>query len=299
MLPCQRMSVVFLVLLGIALTSLTAGCGASQGVVSRQPGTATPNRGALATDTPTLEPTLPPKTQTCPSSLSTEPGSVRIGDVVLSTAFVNPDGIFYQLPDNTLLKPLQVPVSGSIGPQPDPSWPKSILTATTVYAYICNASTTQAHTITAMHIKLAAFTPYTAQLSAWDFCSGTFSNGTGVIPTNCDRPGFTTDVALQATLAATSVGTVVDAMGSYPLTLPANTLLTIGVNFVVPPIPGTFSFAVDATSDVGALPYSGTTALLNAPIAHIWTGPACLTPAMRAQIPAATNPPTLYICPKS
>lgn len=282
----------------IILAVLLAGCGrASTGAVTPQP---SPHATAISTATPALEPTFPPKAQPCPGTLRVDPPSAHIGDMVLSAAFANPDGLYYQLPDNTPLNPLKLAVPGSIGPEPDPAWPHTILTATTVYAYICNSSSTQTHTISKIHMRIAAFTPYTAQLNAWDFCSGTYARPAGVTPGNCDRPGFSSDIALQSTFTTTTPGTVTDTTGNYPILFPPNSLRTVGVTFTVPSTPGAYTFSLDATSDVGTLPYSGSTwPLLNAPIAHAWGGPACNTATMLAQIPAATNPPTPYICPKS
>ncbi len=89
-------------------------------------------------------------------------------------------------------------------------------------------------------------------------------------------------------------------MSHLTLSLPPNSLLTVGVAFTVPTTPGAYTFVLDAVSGAGTLPYSGSTwPLLNAPIAHMWGGPECNTATMLAQIPAATNPPTPYICPRA
>lgn len=289
-------------IIATVLAALLTGCGASTGSSPTNAGSATGTLAPIsqATATPTQEPMPPPKSQPCPDSLRTEPGSVHIGDMVLSVAFASPDGNYNQLPDNTPLKPLKLAIPGPTGPQPDPSWPHTILTATTVYAYICNASTTQTHTISKIHMKITAFTPYTAHLNAWDFCSGTYARPAGVTQQNCDRPGFSSDIALQSTFTTTAAGTVVDATGNYPLSFPPNTLHTVGVTFTVPSTPGAYTFSLNADTDAGTLPYSDSTwPLLNAPIAHMWGGPECNTATMLAQIPSATNPPTPYICPQS
>jgi hypothetical protein len=55
------------------------------------------------------------------------------------------------------------------------------------------------------------------------------------------------------------------------------------------------SFQVDHPPAVGG--YTAD-AFLAAPVAHTFTGAACNTPSMLAQIPAATNPETYYICPQ-
>lgn len=276
------------------LATLLAGCGASSTTAAIRQPTATAT--AFAASTPTLEPTLPPKSQPCYDTLRADPTSIHLGDMVLSVAFANPDGNFDQLPDNTPLKPLKVAVQQPAGPVPDPAWPHSILTATKVYAYICNSSTTQTHTVTKIHMKISTFTPYTAQLNAWDFCSGVYAHPAGVTPSNCGQPGFSSDVALQSSFSTTTPGTVADATGNYPVSFPPNALHTIGVAFTVPATRGYYTFSLDAVSDVGTLPYSTATwPLLNAPIARMWGGPECNTATMLAQIPAGTDP---YICPK-
>lgn len=278
------------------LATLLTGCGASPTTAAIRQPTAT----ALATSTPTLEPTLPPKSQPCYDTLRADPTSTHLGDMVLSVAFASPAAEFDQLPDNTPLKPLKVAVQQPTGPVPDPAWPHTILTATTVYVSMCNSSSTQSHTVSKIHMKIATFTPYTAQLNAWDFCSGVYERPSGVTPPNCGRPGFSSDVALQSTFSTTTPGTIADATGNYPISFPPNILHTIGVTFTVPATPGSYTFSLDAVSDVGTLPYSNSTwPLLNAPIAHMWGGPECNTATMLTQIPAATNPPTPYICPKN
>ena len=68
---------------------------------------------------------------------------------------------------------------------------------------------------------------------------------------------------------------------------------------IVPPTAaGYYTFAFGLAID-GATPAFAVVApaTLLAPVAHEWTGDACLAPEMQTQIPPATNPPTFYLCP--
>lgn len=190
----RRGSIFISAIIATILATLLAGCSSSSTSAAIHQPTATAT--AQATATPTQEPPPTSKAQPCPDSLRADPTSTHIGDMVLSVAFANPDGNFDQLPDNTPLNPLKLAVQEPMGPEPDPAWPHSILTATTVYVYICNSSKTHTHTVSKIHMKISTFTPYTAQLNAWDFGSGVYARPSGVMPQNCNRPGFSSDVAL-------------------------------------------------------------------------------------------------------
>jgi hypothetical protein len=83
------------------------------------------------------------------------------------------------------------------------------------------------------------------------------------------------------------------------MVLPTGKPITIGFR-VRGLAAGTLQFAFGIGLD-GAAPHyvpTNSPAILVAPKATTWTGQACLTPTMQAQIPAATQP-TYWVCPPS
>ncbi|HET9110568.1 MAG TPA: hypothetical protein VFN78_07075 [Ktedonobacterales bacterium] len=71
----------------------------------------------------------------------------------------------------------------------------------------------------------------------------------------------------------------------------------MALTLTVPTTPGTYTFAFGLAVDSAAPVYfSASAPTLYAPITTHWSGQNCTTPAMKAQIPAATQP-TYYMCP--
>jgi hypothetical protein len=89
------------------------------------------------------------------------------------------------------------------------------------------------------------------------------------------------------------------ALGPLPATLPPGQSTIIAVFVTAPAAAGVYTFAAGITADTASLPFTVGQDVLLAPIAHRWTGQACLSPSMQSAIPA--NPPaeTYYICPES
>jgi hypothetical protein len=248
-----------------------------------------------------------PGFEPCGEELKHVAGITRIGDLILQSAFSDPDNILLQLPDGTPLQPLQIPAQNSNGQYP--GWPTSTLDGNPIYAMVCNGSSTTAHIVQGARVKLVAATPYTAALSEWDFCAGYYARPAGVTPENCDRGSAPMDEGLQAAFAANAQpGTIVTAtqplpsnstFGPLPAMLPPGVAMYLYVDLTAPKASGVYIFAVSITADGSSLPFTGGDTILLAPVAHVWNGQACTSPAMLAQIPPATNPPTPYICPTS
>jgi len=291
----------------LALMVALAACGASpQG---QRPAVVSPTSSILAdmTPSPSAVPTVTPGYEPCAQELESQHDVTRVGDLILQPAFSDPDSILFQLPDGTPLRPLKVPAQTSTGQYP--GWPTSTLDGSPIYAAVCNGSATTAHTVQGARVKLVAFTPYTAALSEWDFCSGYYARPAGVTPENCDRGSAPMDEGLQATFAGNAQpGTIVTAtqtlpnnstFGPLPAVLPPGVVMYLYIGLTAPTAPGTYTFAASITADGSQLPFTGGTSMLIAPVAHVWNGQACTSAGMLAQIPPATNPPTPYICPTS
>ncbi|HEX6799930.1 MAG TPA: hypothetical protein VF116_19620 [Ktedonobacterales bacterium] len=288
-----------IVLLAVAL----AGCdgGASTATARTVSPTATAPSG------PTSWPTVTPSGTPCRDYMSQQSSIIRAGDLLVAPAFADTETTLYQLPDGTPLQPLEVPQQSSNGQFA--GWPVSTLGASDIYAAVCNGSTATAHTVQGARVKLAGFTAYSGQLSAWDYCAGYYARPAGVTPNNCDRGTAPTDEMLQAEFASDApVGTIVAAtqsappaegFGPLPAVLPPGSVMYLHLGLTAPVAQGTYAFAVSITVDGAQLPFTGAASLLLAPIGHSWNGQGCTSSAMQAQIPPATNPPTPYICPTS
>ena len=87
------------------------------------------------------------------------------------------------------------------------------------------------------------------------------------------------------------------------MTLKPNAAVMMLISVTRPSALGTYAFAVSVTTSAAGgasqmSPYAPLPPQVFALVAHKFTGQACATSAMQAQIPAkATNPATYYICP--
>lgn len=228
-----------------------------------------------------------------------------------------------QLPDQTPLKPLQVAAQNSnsalqsgqsagataVNPGVLTGATRSILFVAT----ICNGSTSATHVIQSVSVNIASLTPYTGQVNVWPGCDAAFSRQHPNAHTGGCGGGVETEEQVQATFPSgaregtTVVATQVSfsappdnpSLGPLPVSLAPGKALSFSVRVSVPDMEGAYafgiSFQVDHPPAVG-----GYTAdpLLAATVAHTFTGAACNTPSMLAQIPAATTPETYYICPQ-
>ena len=117
-------------------------------------------------------------------------------------------------------------------------------------------------------------------------------------------PNATPGTVVTATQTDTNVG--VDGVTNYgplPVTLKHGEWMTIEVGMgpnsedPVFSTAGTYTFSFGLSIDKQASIFAVTSPpTLLAPPAHEWSGQACTTAAMQAQIPAS-NPTTMYICP--
>lgn len=117
---------------------------------------------------------------------------------------------------------------------------------------------------------------------------------------------YPTSAATGAQLTATWVGasdvptdsTRTTPWGPLPTEVPAGQFLVVLVTGVLT-ITGTYALELAPTLDHARLPFVpvGMPALFSG-AAQKWSGKACLTPAMQAQIPAPTTPRSYYICPE-
>jgi hypothetical protein len=184
---------------------------------------------------------------------------------------------------------------------------------------ICNTSKTHAHSLGYVSVQIASFTAYGGQLNAWDAADSAYADSAytqcGSIyrrPQGVSGGGCSVDGLVIACMHATfptggGVGSSVSAAfnanpgcrtgATLPLSLPPGQELDFALGMTPPSTPGTFTFTMHLGTDAGAITFAPSAPVLLAPVAHHWTGEACTTSTMQAQIPPATNPSTVYICP--
>lgn len=291
-----------------------AGCGASPSPTANSTATATATATFPSAPTATPVPTanLAQVNPACRPQPHDTDTYYQIGDLVVRQvdfALVYPSKM---LPDGTPLKPFLLPSERGItgGPPTDPILKEN----PGGYLFtVCNGSFTQSHVLTNVSVQIASVTSYTGQLNAWNFCDGYFVRPSGAQYGGCGgglaadeylHATFAADAGFGASVVAAQTGTGTPPGGGttppLPITLKPGMLISVNVGITAPTSPGQYAFAFAVSVD-GADPvyFSTTTPTLLAPIAHKWTGQACLTAAMQQQIPPATNPPAYYICPQS
>lgn len=179
---------------------------------------------------------------------------------------------------------------------------------------VCNAGA-QPLTLSGAQVIVADFAPTSDAIDTWNMCDGAFVRPQGEFGGGCGGAIIADEVmsasfAASAGKGATAQATQVSAdgqngYGPLPVTLKPSSAISLLIGVTRPNAMGTYSFAVNITTSVGggasvATPYAPLPPQLFALVAHKFTGHACTTSAMQAQIPtAATTPPTFYICPES
>jgi len=300
--------------LGAALLALAlAGCGATPAstgaVVPSSTATAAPT--ATVPFAPTVDAASIPAS--CASSMmAPSPPMVRVGNLLVSASAQGNQYASSQIPQSAGDKPLALSPSTFAPPPVNP-----ILKDQGGYHFvICNASASQTTTLQSVSVRIASFTASTGALSAWSACPAGVEYDAltkATTPVHCDTPAapineevqasFPANAAVGATVTATQVSARAVTQSdpnpypALPLSLaPGHSALMV-VDVAPPTTPGTYTFAVGLSVDGAAPVYVSTTApILLAPVAHEWSGQNCMTSAMQAQIPAATQD-TYYICP--
>jgi hypothetical protein len=310
----RKWGVAAIVLLG-ALT--LASCGGSSATAALPTDTPLATMTTTSLPSPTSVPTItttPGAQVNCATDLQFASAAHRIGDLLVTQ--VRLFNLAYpgrKVADNTPLKPLYVGATynGNLVAT-DP-----LTNPNDAYDFsVCNTSATQAHTLSSVSAQIASLTPYSGQLNEWTACKGAYSRS-GPIPGGCGG-GDPRDETLQAAFVAGAqagasatmsqenwnpyhiFGFEPARMGPLPLALAPGNGLVLSVDVSTPSASGTYAFSFGISVDgAPAAPIGTGEQVLLAPVAHTWTGNACTTAAMQAQIPPATTPPSYFICPES
>jgi hypothetical protein len=249
--------------------------------------------------------------QTC----STIAGSAtKSGDLLLS---VTPQFVILsrELPPGTPLKPLQIPNPDDTAalnaqlPQPPFVFPLPASVFPGYVVDICNASTTASHLIQGGIVQITSFAPFTSSINTWTVCDGFFTRSRPFSQTAGGCGGLAEfNQSLSVTFPSPAVtGSQATAVpnssdptfGPLPVSLAPGKLIGLEFQITVPQAPGTYAFAISVTADHTQLPFlTAGSPTLFAPVAHKFTGAACLLPQMNQQIPPGTTPATFFICPE-
>ncbi|MBF6590999.1 MAG: hypothetical protein IVW57_10795 [Ktedonobacterales bacterium] len=289
---------------------LLAACGTT-GTRAGERAVASPTPTHTATPRPTRTPTatlLP-----CDPALATAPDSVHVGDLVIGVrsqgypARLLPDGL--PLAPFRLAAPTGPALDAQLPPMPAVN-PELGEPVAGYSATICDAAA-RTHIVTGLSLRITDFIAATGPLNEWAICDGWYARprgaqgggcGGGVGPTqNCQHASFLADAGVGAAVA-TAASHADGCQGDLPLpvTLLPGQALPVRLGITPPTTPGTYHFALGIALDGGPAAFAPIEPMvLLAPVAHRWTGAACQTSAMQAQIPPATDPPTAYLCPEA
>jgi hypothetical protein len=307
----------------LGLSLLLAGCRATTTArtTARTGATvgATPSATApLSTSTPL--PT-PDASQLAACGLNSPSGVLRLGDLLVTDpGFTNIAIPARKLPDGTPLAPFRLANGDTIDAllASDPAVnPNMTAGAGGYWLGVCNASPTIVHVVRGASVRIETVTPYSGELNAWDSCDGFYHASTKQAgEAGCGGGGFCANEYLKATFDTTTAGATatVTAVGSdrdvsggcgpvvfgpLPVSLKPHQAIFMNIGAALPSAPATYTFAFGVALDSTAPSYPpASRPILLAPIKHKWTGAACASPAMQAQIPPASSP-TYYICPMS
>jgi hypothetical protein len=317
-------------LIMLVLASCTQAAGVARSPTSTETAipTATPVLTATANATPTtatdLAPTAPPSLV---NACFINPGvfqARQVGDLLYTPIGLNDfDDPGAELPDAAsisqpfrLISPFEVSYTADFPSSPFTN-PRVAGQGNGFVFEVCNASTTQSHLLQSIIAKIVILTPYAGQLSEWNGCDtaitsqhqdAVYSTCPPVTSTRhcmCFHATFSPPATAGSAVEMTQTNAEVAAPGSgqgiageFPLELGPRQSVWFQLDMDQPTSPGLYSFTFGLMMDNAGItfdPYTGPTVLL-APVAHKWSGQACLSqPGLLSQI-TPTNPETYYIC---
>lgn len=293
----------------LTLSLLLSGCGAaSTSRVERAAATSTPSPTPATAATAT-----PSDSTTDPGPIATAPGCPPLGDAPTEPRRVTVGGLTFSVPR----RPPMHDSPSELLPTGLPNAPYHLATsAVTTFApnppvnpslgngyelLVCNL-TAEAHTLTSLSVTIATFAASSGPVAVWHVCEdGPYNSATKQTPTGCGGSLGALD-RVSVTLPSDTAGASATAIGSggaqQSASIGANqsTSLLIPINGLT--AQGTytlrFNVSVDGAAPTPLAPSDG--AFLIAPAPAIWTGTACTSAAMQAQIPASTQD-AYYVCP--
>lgn len=317
-LTLGAMSVAALAL-GVIL-GLLSGCGATpvtalgdqNATAAAEASTATavasnsfPTATSAPADPATLEQTGCPPLKLWGSHPQYETvGALRVSIPQLYTPLNYPEEM---MPSNAPNAPYQVPLTSDVVNNDTPFHPNPPVNPSLDTGYVvqvCN-QTSASHTISALSVNIASFTPSSGPVTVWHLCGdGPYDAATKEITPGCGG-GIGGVAMMAANLPTDATGASAPTTGNpqrggpnLPITLPPNQSLTFLITVNGLTAQGTYALTFGVTVD-GAAPTTmapSDGSFFIAPSPTVWTGTACQSAAMQAKIPATTHD-TYYVCP--
>lgn len=294
----RRLSFGSLGVVALALGVILSGCGTS--TTRAQQGTETPQPTAAATSTPI--PTATPSSATlsetagCPLNGAASPSQyIAAGALNVSPPYRTQDFPSALMPDNVPNAPYQIAAGAVNAYAPNP--PVNPHLSPGYFVQICN-ETGAPHTLTTISVTIASFKARSGPVADWNICdNGLYDAATHHTTGGCGG-GFEA-LMLTATLPNNSAGASAPVTGlTWPATIGPNESIALAIGVDGLNSQGlyalSFGISVDGAAPTTVTPSDGS--FLIAPSASVWTGAACQTPAMQAQIPPASQV-TYYVCP--
>ncbi len=232
------------------------------------------------------------------------------GDAYIAVSLIGLAFPAAKLPDGVPMRPFKLPSgAGDLHGLPQSPEVNPELEHTGIMVEYCNGAKSASHRVEGVSVRIDRFTPYTGTLNSWQFCDGFYTNGQ-VNGGGCGGHFFA-DELLHAAFAATAgAGATRDAdfinvvsedtppSPPLPFSLAPGQSVLLEVTITAPTAPGTYGFSFSVSADGAHLPYAALPDnLLLDSAARKWSGVACKTPAMQAQIPSGGA--DRYICPNS
>jgi hypothetical protein len=305
----------------LTLVLLLSGCGASSSTTVGQSAEARTEE-ALAQATPVNTATNQPYATVPISPQNIEqPGCPAVGDGSVPPLYEMVDGLKVSIPqrwasldfqselmpNNLPTAPYKVPLTATQAQDittfhPNPPVNPSLDTGYAVE--VCNV-TSASQTVTSLSVTITSFTPSSGPVTVWHLCQdGPYDTATKSNVGGCGGSAGITD-SLAATLPGDRTGASAPAIANAngggptpPFAIDPNQSIVFLIAVDGLTSQGTYSLSfglsIDGSAPTTLAPSDG--AFLIAPAAIIWTGTACQTPAMLAQIPAASQD-TYYVCP--
>jgi hypothetical protein len=280
-----------LLALAIALAGLAAACA---------PGNSNEQATRTSVPAPTPTATVPPLTDVTPgpATLAACAGQAGSRLSIVSTQ-VGPYDSWQELPSDLPLRPEPISVAKVVG--------NLALSTITVNIALTTPPASAPGYICAVTVRLVAFAPLPAPLpnvtrncsdhAYFDPGGPDYGGDCGVVA----GPPATASVAITGTMPGTTVTEPIanaeapNRPAAFPS--PDGRASAVWLTLKVP-TSGQYAFIIGLWQDASGPRLEAEAAdTFDLSPAHEWTGQACAEPAMQAQLPPPTNPPTLVLCP--
>ncbi len=291
---------LMLAVLALVVASLLSACAGGPTVAGKPAATITPLVPVPPFPTSAPMPTATPVAD--PLAVCTSTPGARVS--VRWTHVGALDGGWQALPSNLALKPQ--PGALSVDHQQNATL---ALKGVTLWVGLGGPAAGGTGNVCAVTVKIVSYQPLPAPIpNVTRTCSDLPWANPGGVETGADC-GAVGGVNGRADLAFTSTATgasassafhgVNDPQSTQPVQVPASGSQQASVwAHIQVPASGTYTFRVGIWQDrSGPVVFTTLTATFVVDAKREWSGQACAAPAMQAQMPPPSNPPSLFICP--